>query len=63
MASGATISRQTMLELLLRHAPDSGRTVDMRAPAVATTSPDLRGARHLEAQLDALYREITAHPG
>ena len=55
---------QTMVELVLRHAPDfRSETVEMRASrngnylsltcVVRATS---------KAQLDALYREITAHP-
>ena len=55
---------QTMVDLVLRHAPDfRAETVEMRASrngnylsltcVVRATS---------KAQLDALYREITAHP-
>jgi putative lipoic acid-binding regulatory protein len=55
---------QTMVELVLRHAPDfKPETVEMRTSrngnylsltcVVRATS---------KAQLDALYREITAHP-
>ncbi|MFN3543441.1 MAG: YbeD family protein [Thiobacillus sp.] len=55
---------QTMVEVVLRHAPDfRAETVEMRASrngnylsltfVVRATS---------KAQLDALYREITAHP-
>ena len=55
---------QTMVEVVLRHAPDfKPETVEMRASrngnylsltcVVRATS---------KAQLDALYREITAHP-
>lgn len=55
---------QTMVEIVLRHAPDFGpETVKMRVSA---------GGRYLaltcvirarsRAQLDALYRELTAHP-
>lgn len=55
---------QTMVELVLRHAPDfRPETVEMRASrngnylsltfVVRATS---------KTQLDALYREITAHP-
>ena len=49
---------QTMVEIVLRHAPDFAvETVEMRASRagnyLSITSKD---------QLDALYRELTAHP-
>ena len=55
---------QTVLEIVLRHAPDfAGATMEMRASSggnylsltctvVATSKP----------QLDALYMELTSHP-
>jgi uncharacterized protein len=55
---------QTVLEIVLRHAPDfDGETMEMRASSTgkyisltctinATSKP----------QLDALYRELSAHP-
>jgi len=55
---------QTVLEVVLRHAPDFvAATMDMRASS---------GGKYLsltctinatsQAQLDALYRELSAHP-
>lgn len=55
---------QTMVELVLRHAPDfRPETVEMRASRsgnyLSVTCVVRATSR---AQLDALYREITAHP-
>lgn len=55
---------QTMVELVQRHAPDfQADTVEMRASSsgnyLSVTCVVRATSR---AQLDALYREITAHP-
>ena len=55
---------QTMIELVQRHAPDfRAETVEMRASRsgnyLSVTCVVRATSR---AQLDALYREITAHP-
>jgi uncharacterized protein len=55
---------QTMVELVLRHAPDfRPETVEMRASRNGNYL-SLTVVVHAtsKAQLDALYREITAHP-
>lgn len=55
---------QTMVELVLRHAPDfKAETVEMRASSrgnYLSVTCTIRATS--KAQLDALYREITAHP-
>ncbi len=55
---------QTMVELVLRHAPDfKPETVEMRASRNGTyLSVTVVVRATSKAQLDALYREITAHP-
>jgi putative lipoic acid-binding regulatory protein len=55
---------QTMVELVLRHAPDfKPETVEMRASRSGTyLSLTVVVRATSKAQLDALYREITAHP-
>lgn len=55
---------QTMVELVLRHAPDfRPETVEMRASRSGTyLSLTVVVRATSKAQLDALYREITAHP-
>ncbi len=55
---------QTMVELVLRHAPDfSPETVEMRASRNGTyLSVTVVVRATSKAQLDALYRDITAHP-
>ncbi|HMM46940.1 MAG TPA: DUF493 domain-containing protein [Thiobacillaceae bacterium] len=55
---------QTMVELVQRHAPDfRPETVEMRASSngnYLSVTCVVRATS--KAQLDALYREITAHP-
>lgn len=55
---------QTMVDLVLRHAPDfRAETVEMRASSngnYLSVTCTVRATS--KAQLDALYREITAHP-
>lgn len=55
---------QTMVELVLRHAPDfSPETVEMRASSngnYLSVTCVVRATS--KAQLDNLYRDITAHP-
>jgi putative lipoic acid-binding regulatory protein len=55
---------QTMVDLVLRHAPDfKAETVEMRASSngnYLSVTCVVRATS--KAQLDALYREITAHP-
>lgn len=55
---------QVMVELVLRHAPDfRPETVEMRASRSGTYLSVTCVVRATsKAQLDALYREITAHP-
>ncbi|WP_324780129.1 YbeD family protein [Thiobacillus sedimenti] len=55
---------QTMVELVLRHAPDfRPETVEMRASRSGNyLSLTVVVRATSKAQLDALYREITAHP-
>lgn len=55
---------QTMVELVLRHAPDfRAETVEMRASRNGNyLSLTVVVRATSKAQLDALYREITAHP-
>lgn len=55
---------QTMVGLVLRHAPDfRPETVEMRASRNGTyLSVTVVVRATSKAQLDALYREITAHP-
>jgi putative lipoic acid-binding regulatory protein len=55
---------QTMVELVLRHAPDfRPETVEMRASRNGTyLSVTVVVRATSKAQLDALYREISAHP-
>lgn len=55
---------QTMVELVLRHAPDfRPETVEMRASRNGNyLSLTVVVRATSKAQLDALYREITAHP-
>ena len=55
---------RTMIELVQRHAPDfKAETVEMRASSsgnyLSVTCVVRASSR---AQLDAIYREITAHP-
>lgn len=55
---------QSVVEIVLRHAPDFGpQTVEMRLSSggryLALTCV-IRARSH--GQLDALYRELTAHP-
>jgi uncharacterized protein len=55
---------QTMLEIVLRHAPDFvAQTVEMRASSggkYLSLTCTVRATSKL--QLDNLYRELTAHP-
>ena len=55
---------QTMVEMVLRHAPDfKAETVEMRSSSggnYLSITCTVRATS--KAQLDALYREITAHP-
>jgi putative lipoic acid-binding regulatory protein len=55
---------QTMVELVLRHAPDfRAESVEMRACSSGnylSVSCVVRATS--QAQLDAMFREITAHP-
>lgn len=55
---------QAMVDLVLRHAPDfKAETVEMRASSngnYLSVTCVVRATS--KAQLDALYREITAHP-
>ena len=55
---------QTMVDLVLRHAPDfKAETVEMRASSSGNYLSITCVVRATsKAQLDALYREITAHP-
>ncbi|MEW6169893.1 MAG: DUF493 domain-containing protein [Pseudomonadota bacterium] len=55
---------QAMVELVLRHAPDfRAETVEMRASRNGNyVSLTFVVRATSKAQLDALYREITAHP-
>ncbi len=55
---------QAMVELVLRHAPDfRAETVEMRASSSGNYLSVTCVVRATsKAQLDALYREITAHP-
>ena len=55
---------QAMVELVLRHAPDfRPETVEMRASSKGNfLSVTCTVRATSKAQLDALYREITAHP-
>ncbi len=55
---------QTMVELVLRHAPDfRPETVEMRASRNGNyLSLTVVVRATSKAQLDALYREITSHP-
>lgn len=55
---------QTMVDLVLRHAPDfNAETVEMRASSSGNyLSVTCTVRATSKAQLDALYREITAHP-
>ncbi len=55
---------QTVVEIVLRHAPDfAAETVEMRpskAGNYLAVTCTIRATS--KAQLDALYRELTAHP-
>jgi putative lipoic acid-binding regulatory protein len=55
---------QAMVELVLRHAPDfKADSVEMRASSSGNYLSITCVVRATsKAQLDALYREITAHP-
>jgi len=55
---------QTMVELVQRHAPDfKAETVEMRASSKGNYLSITCVVRATsKAQLDALYRDITAHP-
>ncbi len=55
---------QTMVELVQRHAPDfKAETVEMRVSSSGNYLSVTCVVRATsKAQLDALYREITAHP-
>jgi len=55
---------QTMVELVLRHAPDfRAESVEMRVSGSGNYLSVTCVVRATsKAQLDALYREITAHP-
>ena len=55
---------RTMVELVLRHAPDfKAETVEMRASSSGNYLSVTCVVRATsKAQLDALYRDITAHP-
>jgi putative lipoic acid-binding regulatory protein len=55
---------QTMVELVRRHAPDfQAETVEMRASSSGNYLSVTCVVRATsKVQLDALYREITAHP-
>ena len=55
---------QTMVEVVLRHAPDfRPETVEMRVSSSGNyLSVTCTVRATSKAQLDALYREITAHP-
>ena len=55
---------QTMVELVMRHAPDfKAETLEIRASSngnYLSVTCTVRATS--KAQLDAIYREITAHP-
>lgn len=55
---------QVVLEVVLRHAPDfDGTTMEMRSSSAArylSLTCTIRATSR--EQLDALYRELTAHP-
>jgi putative lipoic acid-binding regulatory protein len=55
---------QTMVEIVLRHAPDfSAESVEMRASSTGkylSVTCTIRATS--KPQLDALYRELTGHP-
>jgi putative lipoic acid-binding regulatory protein len=55
---------QTMVDIVLRHAPDfRPETVEMRVSAKGNyLSLTCTVRATSKAQLDALYREVTAHP-
>jgi putative lipoic acid-binding regulatory protein len=55
---------QTMVNIVLRHAPDfRPETVEMRASRSGNyLSVTCTVRATSKAQLDALYREVTAHP-
>jgi putative lipoic acid-binding regulatory protein len=55
---------QTMVDIVLRHAPDfQPDTVEMRASRSGNyLSVTCTVRATSKAQLDALYREVTAHP-
>ena len=55
---------QTMVELVMRHAPDfKAETLEMRASSSGNyLSVTCTVRATSKAQLDAIYREITAHP-
>jgi hypothetical protein len=55
---------QTMVELVLRHAPDfRPETVELRSSSSGNYLSVTCVVRATsKAQLDALYREVTAHP-
>jgi putative lipoic acid-binding regulatory protein len=55
---------QTMVDIVLRHAPDfQPETVEMRASRSGNyLSVTCTVRATSKAQLDALYREVTAHP-
>jgi putative lipoic acid-binding regulatory protein len=55
---------QTMVDIVLRHAPDfRPETVEMRVSSSGTyLSLTCTVRATSKAQLDALYREVTAHP-
>jgi putative lipoic acid-binding regulatory protein len=55
---------QTVLDVVLRHAPDyDGATMEMRASSAGKyVSVTCTINATSKAQLDALYRELSAHP-
>jgi len=55
---------QTMVDIVLRHAPDfQPETVEMRVSSSGNyLSVTCTVRATSKAQLDALYREVTAHP-
>jgi putative lipoic acid-binding regulatory protein len=55
---------QTMVDIVIRHAPDfQPETVEMRASSSGNyLSVTCTVRATSKAQLDSLYREVTAHP-
>ncbi|MFP5418666.1 MAG: YbeD family protein [Gammaproteobacteria bacterium] len=63
-ADGGDAFAQAMVDLVLRHAPDfNAESVEMRVSSSGNYLSVTCVVRATsKAQLDALYREITAHP-